>query len=231
MLWGRKPIALGFNKLDALIPGLRMLSAFRIELIRGQGHAGALSSLSQSVSGLCWLPAKLPRDLHSGVLLGQVFLQKVLILPHSAHHSWVLSLQCLVGCLHRKSMNYGAGEDPWTSRRSNQSILREINPEYSLEGLMLKLKLQYFGHLMQRADSLEKTLMLGKMKAGGEGWQSVRCLHGITALSGHESDKLWESEGQGSLAYCSSWHDNELDTSDWKIGRVMRSASENSWIW
>ena len=146
MIWGRKPIALGFNKLDALIPGLRMLSAFRIELIRGQGHAGALSSLSQSVSGLCWLPAKLPRDLHSGVPSGQVFLQKVLILPHSAHHSWVLSLQCLVGCLHRKSMNYGAGEDPWTSRRSNQSILREINPEYSLEGLMLKLKLQYSGH-------------------------------------------------------------------------------------
>ena len=54
--------------------------------------------------------------------------------------------------------------DPWTVRKSNQSILKEINPEYSLEGLMLKLKLQYFGHLMQRADSLEKTLMLGKME-------------------------------------------------------------------
>ena len=58
---------------------------------------------------------------------------------------------------------------PWTARRSNQSILREISPEYSLEGLMLKLKLQYFGHLMQRANSLEKTLMLGKTEAGGEG--------------------------------------------------------------
>ena len=58
----------------------------------------------------------------------------------------------------------------WTAKRSNQSILKEINPEYSLEGLMLKLKLQYFGHLMQRADSLEKTLMLGKdLKTGGEG--------------------------------------------------------------
>ena len=56
---------------------------------------------------------------------------------------------------------------PWTARRSNQSILKKINPEYSLEGLMLKLMLQYFGHLMQRADSLEKTLMLGKIKAGG----------------------------------------------------------------
>ena len=58
---------------------------------------------------------------------------------------------------------------PWTSRRSNQSILKEINPEYSLEGLMLKLKLQYFGHLMRRTDSLEKNLMLGKWKAGVEG--------------------------------------------------------------
>ena len=58
---------------------------------------------------------------------------------------------------------------PWTARRTNQLILKEINPEYSLEGLMLKLKLQYFGHLMQRADSLEKILMLGKMKAKGEG--------------------------------------------------------------
>ena len=59
--------------------------------------------------------------------------------------------------------------DPWTARRLNQSILKEINPEYSLEGLMLKLKLQYFGHLIQRTDSLEKTLMLGKTEAGGEG--------------------------------------------------------------
>ena len=69
-------------------------------------------------------------------------------------------------------LNCGIGEDlrvPWTGRRSNQSILKEISPEYSLEGLMLKLKPQYFGHLMQRTDSLEKTLMLGKIKAGGEG--------------------------------------------------------------
>ena len=67
--------------------------------------------------------------------------------------------------------NCGAGEDSWTAKRSNQSILKEINPEYSLEGLMLKLKLRYFGHLMQRIDSLEKTLMLGKT----EGKQRRRC--------------------------------------------------------
>ena len=70
---------------------------------------------------------------------------------------------------------------PWTARRSNQSILREISPKYSLEGLMLKLKLQYFGHLMQRADSLEKTLMLGKIEGGRRrGRQRRRWLDGIT---------------------------------------------------
>ena len=70
---------------------------------------------------------------------------------------------------------------PWTASRSNQSILKEISPEYSLEGLMLKLKLQYFGHLMQRADSFEKTLMLGKIEGRRRrGWQRMRWLDGIT---------------------------------------------------
>ena len=70
---------------------------------------------------------------------------------------------------------------PWTARRSNQSILKEISPEYSLEGLMLKLKLQYFGHVMRRTDSLEKTLMLGKIEGGRRrGWQRMRWLDGIT---------------------------------------------------
>ena len=69
-------------------------------------------------------------------------------------------------------LNCGVGEDsrvPWTARRSNQSILKETSPERSLEGLRLRLKLQYFGHLMQRTDSLEKSLMLGELKTGGEG--------------------------------------------------------------
>ena len=70
---------------------------------------------------------------------------------------------------------------PWTVRKSNQSILKEINPEYSLEGLMLKLKLQYFGHLMWRANSLEKTLMLGKIEGRRrKGWQRKRCLESVT---------------------------------------------------
>ena len=79
----------------------------------------------------------------------------------------------------------GVGEDlrvPWTSRRSNQSILKEFNPEYSLEGLMLKLKLQYFGHLMQRANSLEKTLMLGKIEGKRRrGQQRMGWLDSITS--------------------------------------------------
>ena len=82
---------------------------------------------------------------------------------------------------------------PWTARRSNQSILKEISPEYSLEGLMLKLKLQYFGHLMRRVDSLEKTLMLGKIEGRRRrGRQRMRWLDGITDLKDVGLSELWE---------------------------------------
>ena len=117
-------------------------------------------------------------------LLTKVHLVKVMVFPvvMYGYESWTIKKA--------ESWRTGAFElwcwrrfltVPWTARRSNQSILKEINPEYSLEGLMLKLKLQYFGHLMWRADSFEKTLMLAKIEGRRRrGWQRMRWLDGIT---------------------------------------------------
>ena len=104
---------------------------------------------------------------------------------------------------------------PWTAEKSNQSILKEINPEYSLEGLMLKLKLQHFGHLIRRTDSLEKTLMLGKIKGRRRGRQRMRWLDGITDLMDMSLSKLgrWWWTGRPGMLHI--WGHKESDTTEW----------------
>ena len=118
-------------------------------------------------------------------------------------------------------LDCGVGEPPWTARRSNQSILKEISPEYSLEGLMLKLKLQSFGHLIWRTDSLEKTLMLGKTEGRRRRRQQrIRWLDDITNLMNMSLSKLWElvMDRKASCATVHAWGWKESDTTqqlDW----------------
>ena len=168
------------------------------------------------------LGSVLKRDI---TLLTNVHLVKALVFPVVMYRceSWTIKkaehwrIDAFEPWLWRRLLGI-----PWSARRSNQSILKETNPEYSLEGLILKLQLQYFGYLMQRIDSLEKTLMLGKIEGRRRrGLQRKRWLDGIMVgrhhwLHGHEFEQTpRDGEEQGNLACCSPWGPKELDTTKW----------------
>ena len=145
-------------------------------------------------------------------LSAKVHLVKAMVFPVVMYESWTIKKAehqridaFELWCWRRLS------RVPWTARRSSESILKETSPGCSLEGLMLKVKLQYFGHLMQRADSFGKTLMLGNIEGGRRrGRRRMRWLNGITDAMDMSLSKLQEfGDGQGSLARCSLWGHKE----------------------
>ena len=149
------------------------------------------------LKGICHFKSVILTAKHfSNTLLTKVCIVKAMVFQVVIYgcESWTIKK---AECQRVDAFNLWCGRRllrvPWTARTSKQSILKEINPEYSLEGLMLKLKLQYFGHLMQRADSLEKTLMLGKIEGKRRrGWQRIRRLDGVTNSMHMNLSKIWE---------------------------------------
>ena len=142
------------------------------------------------------------------------------------YKSWVQKNWCFWTVVLEKTL-----ESPLTARRSNQSILKEISPEYSLEGLTLKMKLQYFGHPMQRADSFEKTLMLGKIEGRRRReWQRIRWWDGITDSMGMSLSKLlgtwWKTEKLGMLQSTASQNIGH----DWATEQWKTKPQSTHWI-
>ena len=169
-----------------------------------------------SISGIAWVQTCTEMTNLTSVLKSRDITNKG---PYSQSYSFSSSHVQMWKLGHKEELWFWRRllEVPWTARRSNQSILKEISPEYSFEELLLKLKLQYFWHLMRRADSLEeKTLMLGKIEGRRKtaitedemvGWHHW--------LKGHEFEQTPEDgEGQGSLVCCSPWGCKELDTTE-----------------
>ena len=161
-----------------------------------------LDSLLKSID-INYFANKGPSSQSCGFSSGHVWMWEL-----DYKESWAPKNWCIWTVVLKKALRV-----PWTARRSNQSILKEISPECSLEGLMLKLKLQYFGHLMWGTDSLEKTLMLGKSEGRRRGWQRMRWLDGISDSMDMSLSKLWEWGCIGRSG-CNPWGRKELDTTE-----------------
>ena len=142
--------------------------------------------------------------------------------------SWELKNWCFWTVVLEKTL-----ESPLDCKEINQSILKEISPEYSLEGLMLKLKLQYFGHLIGRTDSLEKTLMLGKIEGRRRGRQRMRWLDAITDSMNISLSKLQEMVKDREAWHCSPWGRKDLDMTEWLYNKKtleITQISINRWM-
>ena len=184
------------DTMDCSLPGSSIHGIFQARVLEWRAIAFSMTNLDSILKS---------RDI---TLPTKVHLVKAMVFPvvMSGCESWTIKK-----AEHRRTDAFELcwrrlSRVPWTARRSNQSVLKEISPEYSLEGLMLKLKLQYFGHLMRRADSLENTLRLFSFLQEEKGTTEYEMVGWHHQLKRHEFEQaLGDDEGQGSLVCCSPW--------------------------